>query len=119
MSRESYRARQTWEKLNGPIPDGFWIDHFDGNQDNNSPENLRLATPTQNQGNLKRRKNNSSGFRGVSYHKITGKWKAQLYTKYKFYYLGLYDTPEEASEAYLKKAKEYFGEYFNDRSPCP
>ena len=52
--------------------------------------------------------NNHSGYRGVSWHKFThggGKWAAVIYFKGTRYRLGLYDTPQEAYQAYLK-AKE-------------
>lgn len=37
-----------WELHHGPIPEGMWIDHIDGNRSDSRIENLRLATPTQN-----------------------------------------------------------------------
>lgn len=56
----------------------------------------------------KPQKNNKSGYRGVSWCKGKnggGRWIAKIYAQGKQYYLGLYDTAEEANEAY-KKAKE-------------
>lgn len=61
--------------------------------------------------------NNRSGYRGVSWHKTPhgGKWIAIIYFKRTRYRLGLYDTPQEAHQAYLKAKdrlhKEYLDEY--------
>lgn len=49
--------------------------------------------------------NNTSGFRGVSFHKRTGKWQAYISVNRKQFHIGLYDTPEEAHEAYIAAAK--------------
>lgn len=40
--------RVVWELHNGPIPDGLQVDHIDRNKDNNTIENLRLATSSTN-----------------------------------------------------------------------
>src|ERR1700726_3642325 len=41
------------------------IDHRDGNPANNRWKNLRVATPSQNNANRRRPRNNTSGFKGV------------------------------------------------------
>lgn len=51
--------------------------------------------------------------RGVSYRKDNNKYRARIRQDYKLIDLGQYDTPQEASEAYTKKAKEFFGEYWS------
>ena len=51
-------------------------------------------------------KNNTSGYVGVDYVKSLSKWRAVLNYNKKRYYLGLYDTPEEAHEAREQKRKE-------------
>lgn len=98
--------RVIWEILKGPIPEGYHIDHIDGNRCNNVIENLRLATPTQNVAN-------SVGFgkyaKGVKKH--GNKFQARIRIKGKYMHLGSYDTEEEASEAYNNKAKEVHGEF--------
>jgi len=40
--------RVVWVNLHGPIPQGFWINHKDGNMRNNHPDNLELSTPSEN-----------------------------------------------------------------------
>lgn len=51
----------------------------------------------------------TSKFRGVSFLRKKNKYTANINYKYKKYYLGLFNTPEEAHEAYCKKAKELLG----------
>jgi hypothetical protein len=45
--------RFIWEMFNGPIPNGFEIDHINNNPDDNHIANLRLATRSQNMCNQK------------------------------------------------------------------
>jgi hypothetical protein len=54
----------------------------------------------------------NTGFKGVTYRKNNNKYIATIYTNKKHYYLGGYDTPEEASiiRNQAEKAKE--GKYF-------
>lgn len=85
------------------------IDHIDGNGLNNSIKNLRLATRSQNLMNAAMRSNNKSGYRGVS--KQGNKWMANIRIDKKRIYLGSYECPTAARLAYLKKAKELFGEF--------
>lgn len=92
-------------------PDGIDIDHIYGDRTNNAPSNLRLATRSQNNYNAKKRKDNTSGLRGVSYDKGRGKWDARLSTEGKVYRLGRFPTPEAAKAAYDRKAAELRGEY--------
>lgn len=44
-----YEHRYVWESANGPIPDGFEINHIDGDKTNNIIENLELVTRQRNQ----------------------------------------------------------------------
>ena len=87
------------------------VDHINGNKLDNRKENLRLATNQQNQHNVGKRKNNTSGYKGVSWYRKRKKWKAAIKHNKKSIHLGYYDTPEEASRAYDKAAVEFFGEF--------
>jgi len=88
-----------------------YIDHIDGNPLNNRIENLRSATQSQNMGNSKLKKNNSSGYKGVTFRKDTKKWNASIMVNGKHISLGCYKTKEEARDAYIIGSKKYFGEF--------
>jgi len=73
-----YRAhRLAWLYVHGDLPDKE-IDHIDGDGTNNRIANLRLATHKQNGENVKLRKDNRSGRRGVSFHPASGLWRARV-----------------------------------------
>jgi hypothetical protein len=87
------------------------IDHIDGNPENNFIWNLRPVTPQQNMYNSKIPSTNTSGYKGVSWHKDTKKWRSKIQHNNKFIHIGCYTDLHEAAEAYNVKAKELFGEY--------
>ena len=97
-------------------PKGMQADHIDGNKLNNQKSNLRICTQSQNQSNRNKPKNNTSGFKGVSWGKKSNKWQASIKKNNKDNYLGLFKNKEDAAKIYNKAAKEMFGEisYLND-----
>ena len=96
--------------MTGNFPENN-IDHINHIKDDNRWTNLRDATSSQNQANQVNPKNNTSGYKGVSWHKSTKKWLAKIGYMNKDIYIGIYTTPQEAAEAYKKKAIELFGEF--------
>ena len=104
--------RLTWLYMYGE--DHIHIDHINGTRDDNRITNLRPATSSQNAMNRKRPSTNTSGYKGVSFHKGTGKWQASIKINRKQKYLGVFDTPELAKEAYSIAAATLFGEYRRD-----
>lgn len=102
--------RAVWAMLKGAWPSSQ-IDHINRDPLDNRIENLREATPLQNSGNTGIWKTNSSGYRGVSFHKATGKWRAYTSKGNVHKSLGYYLSPEAAAIAYNKAALEYFGEF--------
>lgn len=87
------------------------VDHVNQVKSDNRRVNLRLATTSQNRANITVRGDNTSGFKGVSWHKITKKWRADITVNKKQSYIGSYKTKEEAAKAYNRKALEIFGEF--------
>jgi len=77
-----------WEQANGPIPDGYEVDHINGQRDDNRLENLRLVTRKENMQNAKRYSTNTSGVTGVSWSKSKNKWRAYVMSEYKLISLG-------------------------------
>lgn len=90
---------------------GQRIDHIDGNTLNNKKDNLRACSHSENIRNAGKKKNNTSGFKGVFAHKTSGRWFAQLKYNYKSIKLGYYDTKEEAARAYNAGAIKYYGAF--------
>lgn len=88
-----------------------YIDHADGDSTNNRIENLRAATQSQNIANSKIRSNNTSGYKGVTLLKNTGKWNASVMVNGKHISLGSYIDKEEAYKAYMAGSRKYFGEF--------
>lgn len=83
------------------------LDHADLNRAHNAIANLRYLTPCQHVEHRGRNKNNTSGYRGVSFCKSTNRWLAQIKTNYKWLWLGRHDTPQAAYEAYKAAAAKY------------
>lgn len=87
-------------------PKGVRIDHKDLDGLNCQRENMRPANHRQNQWNKGRRKDQvRSQFKGVE--PSGKKWKARICGQY----IGLYETEEEAAQAYDQKAAALFGEF--------
>lgn len=95
-----------------PIGDGMLIDHINGNRRDNRAVNLREATYSQNAMNSRRTKAKASGLpKGVYKRSNCSKFEAQIDVNRKRFHLGLFNTPEEASEAYQAAAKFHHGEF--------
>lgn len=87
------------------------VDHIDGNGLDNRRKNIRLCTHQQNEFNQQLSKRNKSGYKGVYFSKDHRKWRAQITVNNCVKFLGFFITPEEASYAYNKAAKQQFGEF--------
>ena len=83
------------------------IDHIDQDTQNNRIENLRKANVFLNNQNQGNRKNNTSGYKGVSWSKQKKKWRATITINSKHKTLGVFETKEEAHNCYVK-AKHKF-----------
>lgn len=90
---------------------GVWpniIDHINGEKSDNRLSNLRDGSQQENcQNERQARSTNRIGLLGVSLHKKTGKFKAQIAALGVNHYLGLFLTPQEAHEAYLLAKRQF------------
>ena len=111
-NRTGLMHRQIMARILGRNLEGHeHVDHADRNTLNNTRANLRLCTPSQNGANRSLQRNNTSGYKGVSFHKHSQKWKAAVRVNGYLQCLGYFHTPEEAFEAYSQAAANYFGEF--------
>ena len=87
------------------------VDHINGNKLDNRIENLREATRSENLLNQKRRKNNQSGIKNVSFHTKSQKWRIQFRVNKKNYSYGSFDSLEEAAKVAKQKRNELHKEF--------
>ena len=87
------------------------IDHKDGDTTNDRWDNLREATRNENMRNEKLHRDSGSGLKGVTWHKPSRRWRAQICVHYRRLAIGYFDSAEAAHEAYKTKALELFGEF--------
>jgi hypothetical protein len=113
--KKLYLARRlAWLYVYGNFPESF-LDHVNEKPSDNRISNLRLATHQENGHNKSTpNKNNTSGFLGVIWQKPNKKWLAQIRINGKRKHLGLFNTPEEASEAY-KAAKRNLHPFWREK----
>ena len=113
INSKRYMAHNlAWLYMTSIYPD-FIVDHKNRIYSDNSWNNLRRATLSENMGNSKLSKINTSGLKGVYWHKTKKKWVAQIGLKNKRVYLGSFTEKEKAQEAYRNAAAEYFGDFAN------
>lgn len=97
--------------LGRPLLRSEKVDHIHGNTLDNRRSEIRLATNAQNCSNKGKMSTNTSGYKGVSWHKRIQKWSASIQSKGKLEHLGYFDDVEEAYEAYKIAAVKYHGEF--------
>ena len=91
-------------------PKGMVIDHINGIKTDNRKSNLRICTQKENMYNVGKKKNNKTGYLGIS---ITpyGKYRARIMVDRKEIRLGNYDNLEDAINARREAELKYFGKY--------
>lgn len=88
--------RVAYASLKGDIPEGMTIDHMCWNRACVNPEHLRLATTSMQAQNQNGWSKSYTGIRGAYLERTTGRYIAQVKLDGHRYYLGTYDTAEEA-----------------------
>ena len=109
--------RYAWERVNGPIPDGMFIDHMCFNRQCCEVSHLRLATHKQNTEHVQgARDGNPSGIRGVHKNTRGGKpWRVRVKHNYREYNGGYFDTLAEAEAAAIALRNKLFTHNLIDR----
>lgn len=91
-------------------PKGVYVDHINRNPLDNRRKNLRFATQSQNMANQGLAKHNSSGYKGVSFHKAAQKWQAYIECGKKIH-IGCFADRHEAAHIYNQVAIQVFGDF--------
>ena len=108
VRRKTYKAhRLAWFYVYGEWPKDM-IDHKNGIPWDNSINNLREADKVLNGINREKPRNNTSGYKGVSYNKKEKKYKAYITVDKQRIELGTFENIFDAAAASLKAEKEYF-----------
>lgn len=87
------------------------VDHINHNVLDNCRKNLRLVNNSQNQMNRNKPKHNTSGVKGVYWHKNKQQWQANIQVNNKLLYLGIFHSKESAIKARQEAELKYFGDY--------
>ena len=103
----NHRLIYIWH--HGVLPE--MVDHIDGNKLNNDINNLRIANNVTNQQNQKLKKENTSGFKNVSFCCQTKKWAVKIRIDGKSRTIGRYKDIELASLVAQETRAKYHGEY--------
>jgi len=93
------------------VPKGYRIDHINNDPTDIRLEKLRLATQggvTQNSG---ARRNNTSGYKGVSFCRHTGHYQATITSDRRQIHLGRFQSARAAAIAYDKAAVRLHREF--------
>lgn len=87
------------------------VDHINRITYDNRLANLRVCHQGDNAKNTKHQKNNTTGYKGVAFHKAAQRYRAFIKVQRKQIHLGLFDCPVAAALAYDAAALKYFGEF--------
>lgn len=90
---------------------GVYVDHVNGSGLDNRKENLRVCNNSENCRNQRVRINNSSGYKGVDWHKNLYKWRTRIMIDGKYTHLGLFSCIIKAAKCYNEAAIKHYGKF--------
>lgn len=105
------RATQMLHRFIMDTPGGKQTDHINGNTLDNRRSNLRICTCSENMRNQRPQTCGTSNYKGVHWHKATGKWAARITLDGKSKHLGCFGSELDAAEAYDRAAMSMYGDF--------
>ena len=88
-----------------------FVDHINGNPQDNRIVNLRASAPSSNAWNSVSKSTNTSGAKGVSWYKRYGMWRGQVVANGTTYHVGYFKDLSEAEKAVQEAREKYHGEF--------
>lgn len=102
--------RLAWLYVYGRWPQPM-TDHRNGVRHDNRFANLREASRAQNKRNERRRRDNTSGHKGVVFRPESGRWRARISVDGSRIALGTFDTREAAAAAYASASSRLHADF--------
>lgn len=113
INRKTYQAhRLAWFYVHGQMPLTF-VDHINGKRNDNRIENIRLCNKNQNGVNSGLTSRNTSGYKGVCWHKKKERWIAASKLNGKLIHIGTFIKKEDAIASYVNFCKINHGEFLH------
>jgi len=120
--KNGYCAREEWlgdgkkrmvymHRFIMDAPAGMVVDHINGKKHDNRRKNLRLVTQVENAWNSKLRKDNKSGFRGVSWDRVKEKWGVRMKIGKHYIFGGYFDNKIKAAQKYKELLSTHRDEF--------
>ena len=100
-----YAHRVIWAIMHGSWPE--YVDHIDRDKKNNRLVNLRAVSNQENSRNASANKANTSGIKGVCWHRGGQFWTARITVNYKSVHLGSFKDKDEAIRARRQAELKY------------
>ena len=108
--RHYYAHQLAWLYMTGEWPI-LEVDHINTVRSDNSINNLRLVSRSQNAMNSNKHRDNTSGYKGVHWLDICKKWRSEICLNGRRYNLGMFVSKELAAQAYAKAAAQLHGDF--------
>lgn len=109
-NERQYQIHMHREILGLGNDDPRMADHINFQTLDNRRSNLRVATRAQNV-RYRRTKSPNNPYRGITFEKSSGRWKAQICVDGRNRSLGRFTTAEEAFAAYCDAAIKFHGDF--------
>lgn len=100
LGQRSERQVRVVDLILGDVRRKRWVDYKDGDKLNLKRVNLLITNKTAINYRLKKRRNTTSQYKGVSWHKHHEAWRAYASNAGKQYHLGFFDNEEDARVAH-------------------